>query len=273
MILSMGCLASYSHASQSDKKEYDLSEAKQLISYAGAQSTIIQDELKNIENKMLAINPELVEQNTNKSNNEKLIAYRNYLARASFDWYKEYFINKLKERSQKTGRQIKSNSTTEHDFYQLDNGRLDLPECQKDIWQICPYPDKHEEFYIDITDYGTQQEIFVQEDDADRNVTQTFSIYLSNDSFSDTNNTTTEIILDIDSIQFPYDEWAQYREQERAYTAKFGTMSKKELRNYKRDVKKRKIIEEKYPGNFPTGFVIGYNYEYINSKSQSNDIK
>lgn len=266
------------YAVEADESAYDLSEAKTLMSQTEVFDKLGEDAFKDIENKILSINPQLVEQNADKSTNEKLIVYRSYLARASFDWYKEYFINKLKERSRQTGRQIKPKVPEADDkggIYYLDNGRLDLPECQQDGWQICPYPDKHEDVYLVITDDETYGEINFMEDDVARNINQSFDITLVNNTSTSIfiSGGISDIHLDFFHMQGSYDEWADYREKERAYTAKYTTMSKKELRNYRRKVKQGKIIEDDYPGPLPAAVVIGqhFNFEASLSKPHENE--
>lgn len=264
----------WAYAAVAEEGDYDLGEAKQLMSQVDVFDKIGKEAFQDIENKILSMNPQLVEQNADKSNNEKLVVYRSYLARASFDWYKEYFINKLKERSRQTGRQIKPKvpeADDKGDIYYLDNGRLDLPECQQDGWQICPYPDKHEEFYVVIQDSETLGEIFVMEDDVARNINQSFDITLVNNTSTDMSRVISDISLNINYQQSSYDEWADYREKERAYTAKFKTMSKKELRNYRRKVEQGKITEDGNSNVLPAAVVIGQFFNFEASLSKTNE--
>lgn len=274
-----------------DESTYDMSEAKTLMSQTEVFDKIGEDAFKDIENKILSINPQLVEQNADKSTNEKLIVYRSYLARASFDWYKEYFINKLKERSRQTGRQIKSEEGEHTIYLYLDNGRLDLPECQLEDWQICPYPDKHEDFYVTIEDFETYGEISLIEDDVARNIHQSFMVILSDDSKSIVDNSAPIEISSISRnlfvstiyVQNSYDEWAESREKERATIAKFAPKSKKELREYRRKIKRGVkrgepvLIEDidKYDGLYiPPSLVISERfmsmYDSTNYKSHEN---
>jgi len=139
-------------------------------------SDFFTSELQIIEEKIKELNPRLVSESANDDDALKIVKYNNYLAEYIFDEYLGYVVWALREKSNASGRAIKSEQrfiNGAHEYtYWLDRGIMDSEECnggrngyyhakedtcaeiEKSIeWErshLCLYPDKFEENRIEI---------------------------------------------------------------------------------------------------------------------------
>ena len=100
-------------------------------------------------------------ENSDLMGSQKLQLVRTYLAKQSYEYYKDKFLSDLKQRGKETGRKVKhrkgASGIFKEEIYWLDNGDLDKAKCHVngDInqEQICKYPDGFEEYYVILQTY------------------------------------------------------------------------------------------------------------------------
>ena len=185
--------------------------------------------------------PDLVSRMSGKTDDEKFQRYRSKLAELAFDEYEQAFIAAIKYKSKETGRELKKR---EHNhgcrsqvFYWLDNGELDLPECDMERpdlsskewvdWvteHACFYPDGHEEHWLMIRNYNTCDKafnnemntrmIFAADDYKDKNVNIVYNIKLSNQGTYSTGRDSQQIFLQVIQTSVDYDKNHARRNQE-----------------------------------------------------------
>ena len=130
------------------------------------QTDILASSVDEIIEKIRGIDPNFVwflESSGLVQENKKVNVVRSYLAYKSYETYKNKFLADLKQRSQETGREIKTKhfesslDRLKETHYWLDRGRLDQPECHlngdvNDAY-VCKFPDGFEDFFIVIKTY------------------------------------------------------------------------------------------------------------------------
>lgn len=154
--------------------------AEDTIAIGGWSSSLEEfftSELPIIEEKMKELNPQLVAECANDSDAMKIVKYNNYLAKHIFDDYLDYAIWVLRQKSEATGRAIKTERSVYNGkniyTYWLDRGIIDTDECsggsnsehyipkadtceeiEKSLeWErshLCLYPDGFEENKIEV---------------------------------------------------------------------------------------------------------------------------
>ena len=139
---------------------YNTAEAEQVVASVSDMGDELRADYDALIEKVRAINPKIVDEieKKAKSDEAKISMLRSYLARETFEYYKNKFMSDLKQRSRETGRKIRHEDfeTQENKvkntqtYYWLDRGDLDEKKCRKDGWQICPYPDGFEDFSLTI---------------------------------------------------------------------------------------------------------------------------
>jgi len=140
-------------------------------------SDFFEQELEIIEERVRLDNPDLVEAVKTDNDNVKIIKYNNWYAQKIFYKYRDLFMARLNEQSQKSGRKIKSSFypdlALDYQYeYWLDEGELDTDKCsgnatykakntsreevekELDSWRehVCLYPDGFEEHRIQLRD-------------------------------------------------------------------------------------------------------------------------
>lgn len=227
-------------------------QSEQLVSHAGVQAKIIHSELAAIEKQLEIMNSELVEQNKALPDFEKLVVYRNYLARESYEYYKNYLISRIRQRSLETGRDIKITKGADYENLTLDRGILDSPECQRqgDRVEPCPYPDGFEDVWVvfhestDADGNVTDADVLFYEDNKSLNTMEMISILMENTKSED--NTTAEIGMDVFGSEFDYEQYSKFREAERAIADMWASMSKKEKKAFVKKLERDGIDEYEY---------------------------
>lgn len=142
--------------------------------------TVDKAELADIEKEIYNIDPEIVAQNKNKSDDNKLAAYVSFVAKKSFEWYENYFHQRIRHRAAETGRDL----IITGDYWHLHNGILEAPECTEqnpDSWaygrSICQRPKGHENVIFSYNKDRTS--MFYIEDKADEHLMYMFSVDMS----------------------------------------------------------------------------------------------
>ncbi len=144
---------------------YNTAEAEQVVASVSDMGDELRADYDALIEKVRAINPKIVKkiEKQAKSDDAKISMLRSYLARETFEYYKNKFMSDLKQRSRETGRKIRHEDfdskvkpkegpriKNSEEHYWLDRGELDEKKCRKDGWMICPWPDGFEEFFIQI---------------------------------------------------------------------------------------------------------------------------
>lgn len=140
--------------------------------------TFVAHELPIMEEKMRELNPSLVEAVANDSDMVKIIKYNNWMAEHIFEEYRDYFLWNLRQKSEQTGREIKSRYCPTCSYpteYWLDKGIMETDQCnghsdyipkgggciewnkisQSEREHTCLYPDGFEEYRIWIDETQT----------------------------------------------------------------------------------------------------------------------
>lgn len=207
-----------------------LNQAQQHASDIFTPNTKLQDLLKQAEK----ISPEIVQiinNNPDLSDEEKTLLLRSHLAEKAYEFYKVKFISDLRQRSQETGRQIKTfdHSGRDYDYdyteytYHLDRGKLDTPECNRDGWDVCYFPDGFEEFSIRIqntshktdNNINTIETLYFFRDFPTQDERLTCSItFANNTSLGDTDSktpSTQNASIDVGCQTYKYTEYHTWR--------------------------------------------------------------
>lgn len=138
------------------------------------QNNILFEEARNI-------NPDKVAEIENIAKDDEILKIkmlRSWLAEEIFNQYKSDFLEKFKQKSQKSGRKIK---TSDDDTVMwLDRGDLDSRKCtNKDGDIICKYPDGFEECLYHVGENGTDKVVTFFCDDVAQNITEGYVLQLS----------------------------------------------------------------------------------------------
>lgn len=235
-----------------------------------AQQTyeLVQSELDTIESQIQQINPEIVSQNQDKSDEEKLVIYRSYLAQQTYELYERYFKNRIEKRSKQTGRTVKHDqSTPEKSKIWLDRGNLDSDECQATpgnrVGQ-CAYPDGFEDVWMRIEFNDNKGQFLFYEDNKAENKTQTIRVQLRNRS--DTQKMTNNIVIKIFTYEYDYKKYSAWRESDRAYYNWMGNMNKKDKKEFVKQLNDAGIDERDYQQanieSFPFPTVTGETFRF-----------
>ncbi len=145
---------------------YNTAEAEQVVASVSDMGHELRADYNALIEKVRAINPKIVEkiEKKAKSDDAKISMLRSYLARETFEYYKNKFMSDLKQRSRETSRKIRHEDfdskkkpkegakikySEEH--YWLDRGELDKKKCRNERgFTLCTYPDGFEEFEVNI---------------------------------------------------------------------------------------------------------------------------
>lgn len=145
---------------------YNTAEAEQVVASVSDMGDDLRADYDALIEKVRAINPKIVKkiEKQAKSDEAKISMLRSYLARETFEYYKNKFMSDLKQRSRETGRKIrhedfdskrkpKEGATIKYseERYWLDRGELDEKKCRNERgFTLCTYPDGFEEFEVSI---------------------------------------------------------------------------------------------------------------------------
>jgi len=206
-------------------------------------------ELAIIEERVKEENPKLVESVKNYSDDIKVIKYNNWYAEQVFNEYRDFFLWRLRERSQESGREIKSyfNPSLSVDFqseYWLDRGELDTEKCNWGTYRakdntreevekeladmrehVCLFPDGFEEHAVylreeDFSDDSTwdsfvEKKIWAIDDSIKDGWHVKFDVLLTGEwDLGDDTNLSRIVRLVIGYDLYDYKEYHNYRNQE-----------------------------------------------------------
>ncbi len=204
--------------------EYD-----HLTQVLGTHRDMIQkSSMVDIQEKIQVMNPGLWDEVKDKTEEQQLVAFRNWLAVESFKYYKDYLMELLEQKSKETGRKIKKyvyETAASDDRYWLDNGKLDEPDCYNTEKRLaCDYPDGFIECSLSINDHDPYDGSFADSrlvryicDEPENDIRQEYTIWLLvNKQTTDVDNLSLSIHLDISSAETNYTRWHQWRNQDAA---------------------------------------------------------
>lgn len=214
---------------------------------AELQAELINSELNEIAAQIKQLNPDLYNQMQSESAMKQLYAYRSWLARQAFDWYKTRLIADLKLKSKNTGRNIKKIGEQNKDYifsneqefddyiagncgddnacqFWLDRGKYDSPECYtKDGYRdfgICEYALDFEEYTLSLS----PNNIFVIKGDATDNTFTFYDIVLS--------QTEQEYFLDVTATVGDLSEWITHDNQSIKFYKALNELQGREKRQF-----------------------------------------
>lgn len=213
-----------------------------LDDYRSNAQAILQSDFEDIKAKIAILNPDLIKATKDTPQQRQLVIYRSWLAQQAFNWYREYFIRLIEARSTQTGRKLIKEGGPCDEFYWLDRGVLDdISTCYKLQDQVyCDYPENFEE--VELVINGCYDgEIFALIDDKDAGITDTFSIYLINNS--DINSSySSDIYLQVNNIQGDYFEWEKYRRtHDDMHLKSWGVFTKEEKEAFEKAFKTNRV--------------------------------
>lgn len=202
LFLTNTCFANYAHAISENTNKYD-------------------ELLREFEEVVEKINPELVQKIKDKNNFQKYRILKSYTLKATAELYLDFFINKMYQLSNETGRKIKKYDenhnrivvdTIKKDndkgmvLYWLDRGKLDEKEClHYGDWNKCPYPEDYKEVMLQIDTYGNEIIVDFEEDIVVNNEKKHVAYKLS------FHGTAYDSMIDF--VKFSWDYLDYYREQ------------------------------------------------------------
>lgn len=198
-------------------------------------------ELSIIEERIKKTNPELVESVKNDSDEIKIIKYNNWLAKNTFDDFRDFFVWKLEKQSETSGRKVRTAINLlgpNSQEYWLDRGVLDEEKCNggtyvaknnsrhqinKELRDMrrytCLYPDGFEEFSIEYINNEQDASLIVAIDDKIKGLHTEYYLFLNNDMYVDQNtnyeSATQSIIFSVESAVYDYTEYHNWRNQGR----------------------------------------------------------
>ena len=193
---------------------------------------------------------EIEQQSEYLSEKQQMRLYYKYLAEMAFVDYKEYLLNKLREKSKETGRAIKQETVNQDyknlhkkagcdiptdTYYWLDRGELDSEKCkipkktkiknlaEEERKHSCFYPDGYEEFNIKISetrycpelnDDGSTvyNKVSGLFDSVENDASVVFSISLS--GYGDNSGRMDGVDFDIYQDTYVYSDFYKWRNQE-----------------------------------------------------------
>lgn len=185
--------------------------------------TDIRARLEPIKLYIMTQDPEFAESLYNMSDVAQVAAVRSWLAEQSLEYYFEYYMQMLRDESEKTGRRIKKEDFKYVDvdqvYYWLDRGELDNEEkCYNFEKRLaCDYPDGFTNFSITY-DKTKEKTLRVDFDRPEQNKTYSIKISLTNDgiTYDENASNTSSYYLYIITEETDYDEYYKWQNQQRA---------------------------------------------------------
>lgn len=207
----------------------DRHESEQILRYFQQDNEWRARELKKIEADMKQLNPELVEQLANSSDNVKLAEYKSWLAQKTFQEFYDKYMNELKQVSQQSGRAIverdrlkgkKRGDWTSTEYKLSDKDiRTDCHIAPDYGDTLCYYPDGYVEFeivYNEDSASGSRQ-LTVTKDVPGDNRTSFYNFSLTQRDFTKTTEDNTDYIytnsymFGYTAVDQEYDKMHQFR--------------------------------------------------------------
>ena len=272
--------ANYADTSDALHQQYDMDTADEILGLTDLQRKIITDEAEAIESQIEQINPDIVEQNKDRPTSEKIAIYRSYLAREAYEYYKQYFRNRIELRGAETGRTVKYDTETpKHIYIELDRGKLDSEECAPpphSIYSPCPYPDGFEDIWVyERNDDTGGGDILFHEDDKAKNTTFWALVSIDIETDIDNNDIDQDILLETSYTELDYTQYRNFEEADRAYSSWMNSLSKKEKKRLNKQIKKGQTTEEEIQKQFNIPQTMGLRYNTgrnTSLKSHNNQI-
>ena len=203
-----------------------------------------------LESKVRSLNVDLVDENSDKSQAEKISIYRSWLGQKSFDYYRDFFIKDFVDKSISTGRKIKCGDNTscstdiesikQGGTYWLDAGKLDSPECYLEgnkLYRICDYPSGFEE-YILVSD---ENNFYVIKDDSQKNKTYWVDVMYVNQVGAGSQH---YVFFDISITEGDYTKWKEYESRENEKKLMWEKMTKRQKRKFSKLLKNGEVEEQ-----------------------------
>lgn len=159
----------------------------------------------------------------NMSSTAQVAAVRSWLAEQSIQYYYEYYMQMLRDESDKTGRKIKTekNKDSGETHYWLDRGELDDEEkCFNFEKRLaCDYPNGFTEFDITFTDTVQYKILRVYYDQPEKNKRYSIDLTLQSDetfNWDKNNSNMANYSLFVFKQESDYDEFYKWRNQNAA---------------------------------------------------------
>ena len=150
----------------------------------------------------------------------QVVVVRSWLAEQSMEYYFEYYMQRLRDESEKTGRKIKSYKDEDlgRTSYWLDRGEHDDDEkCFNFEKRLaCDYPDGFQDFSINYDTGDPYTSLYINYDLPDENKRYNKTISLYKDVYHDQNQTLADYTLRIFINEYNYDDYYKWLNQRAA---------------------------------------------------------